>query len=471
LILILGVLLGLCYGNNEKVIWSLEGCQSVMPPPESLPVLKAMHEELRAKFTQVFRSLVADGENGIIFLWGGEVSSRTDSTTEEEFRQFSNFIYLTGVELPDFALAIDILNRQSILFAPKRDEYYALWNGEVLTLEQIQLIYGHDFVLYTEDIENTLMSISNNGERTIYLLPYQTLPNFPNVNNSILNTALGRSRIIKTPSEITLMRIAAKISSDAHVMLMKDSEVGLHEYNYGGYFEYYSASCGLNHHSYLPIVGSGNRSAILHYNTNRYQTINGDIILIDAGSEFRGYGTDITRTFPVNGRFSAEQTLIYEMVENIVTDIEGIIRPGIRASDMQARSTQLVCSALLQAGFLRGTLSELMANQMWYYFYPHGLGHSVGLDVHDPGFQGIYQENMVFTVEPGIYFNKAFMQLGFDDPIARNYLVADRIQSYLDMDFGGVRIEDTVIITSTGIENIALVPKSISEIEAIMNGP
>jgi len=292
---------------------------------------------------------------------------------------------------------------------------------------------------------------------------------FINVDYYYLNAALGSSRITKTASELALMRISAKVSSDAHINLMKDSAVGLFEYNYGGYFEYYTSSCSLQHQAYLPIVGSGNRSAILHYNTNRYQTVNGDIILIDAGAEFRGYGTDITRTFPVNGRFSPAQTVIYEIVERTVADIESQIRPGVRWADMQARAQLLVCTGLLEAGFLRGTISELMANQMYYYFFPHGLGHSVGLDVHDPGFSGVLQQNMVFTVEPGIYFNKAFMQLGFEDPEASRYMIAERINSYLDMNFGGVRIEDMVIITSNGMELISTPPKSIPDIEAIMN--
>jgi Xaa-Pro dipeptidase len=336
-------------------------------------------------------------------------------------------------------------------------------------LEQIQERYGHDLVIYTDDIVDKLQEISNNGARTIYIHPSQTLPDFPNVNSTVLPEVLGASRIVKTNSEVALMRISAKVSSDAHIMLMKDSQPGLYEYNYSGYFEYYSASCGLQHHSYLPIVGSGNRSAILHYNTNRYQVTNGDIILIDAGSEFRGYGTDITRTFPVNGQFSPAQTLIYEIVENIVNDIESILKPGIRWSDMNTLSRHSVVSALLEAGFLKGDLTELIANEMWYYFYPHGLGHSVGIDVHDPGFRGILQENMIITVEPGIYFNKAFMMLGLNDTIAKNYMVEDKILSYLNNNFGGVRIEDTVLITSTGIENLATVPKSIPEIEEIMN--
>jgi len=264
------------------------------------------------------------------------------------------------------------------------------------------------------------------------------------------------------------MRIAARVSSDAHVMLMKDSQVGLYEYNYGAYFEYYTGSCGCHHQAYLPICGSGNRSAILHYNTNRYQVTDGAFILVDAGAEFRGYGTDITRTYPVNGSFSPAQTLIYEMVLDVVEEIESILKPGIVWSEMHTRSYHAVTRALLAAGFLTGNLDELIANRMWSYFYPHSLGHSVGLDVHDPGLRGTLQENMVVTVEPGIYFNQAFIKQGLEDPIAKNYLVADKIYSYLNANFGGVRIEDIVVITQTGIENLTRVPKSISEIEAIM---
>jgi len=264
------------------------------------------------------------------------------------------------------------------------------------------------------------------------------------------------------------MRIAAQVSSDAHVNLMKDSAVGLYEYNYGGYFEYYTASCSLQHQSYLPICGSGNRSAILHYNTNKYQVKDGDFILIDAGAEFRGYGTDITRTFPINGQFSPAQTLIYEMVEDIVNEIESILKPGVLWADLQTRSFHAVTSSLLSAGFLVGNIDELIANQMWYYFYPHSLGHSVGLDVHDPGNKAIIQENMVLTVEPGIYFNRAFIYEALNDTIVRNYLNAVKIFSYLDANFGGVRIEDTVVVTKTGIENLTKVPKSIPEIEELM---
>jgi len=339
-----------------------------------------------------------------------------------------------------------------------------------MTLEQIQELYGNDLVIYTEEIVTKLREISRNGAKTIYLLPQQTLPEFPNVDNDTLIKVLASSRVTKTESELTLMRIAAKVSSDAHLMLMKDSQVGLYEYNYGAYFVYYTGSCGLTHQSYEPIVGAGNRSAILHYRAKRAQTIEGDVLLVDAAGEFRGYDSDITRTFPVNGKFSPALTLIYIIVEKTQRKILSLVKPGASFREFQTIAQQAITRKLLEAGFLQGPLDALITNSMWSYFYPHGLGHSVGLDVHDPGLNDILQENMVITIEPGVYFNRAFVEKGLKDPVAGRYIVVDKVMEFLDSNVGGVRIEDTIVVTEDGHENLASVPKSISEIEAIMRG-
>jgi len=262
--------------------------------------------------------------------------------------------------------------------------------------------------------------------------------------------------------------VAAKVSSDAHIDLMKDSKADLYEYNYSGYFVYYSTSCSLSHQAYLSIVGSGNRSAILHYNTNQMQVKDGDFILIDAGSEFRGYATDITRTFPVNGKFSPIQKSIYEMVLSVVEYIEANMRAGVSWRECVLRASHMVCQKLLEGGYLQGSLTELIANSMWRFFYPHGLGHSVGLDVHDPGLSDILEANMVVTVEPGIYFNRAFVKMGLDHPELGRFIVRDKVMEMLNQNFGGVRIEDTVIVTNTGIEIISTVPKTVEDIEALM---
>jgi len=198
--------------------------------------------------------------------------------------------------------------------------------------------------------------------------------------------------------------------------------------------------------------------------------IDGDFILVDASAEFRGYASDNTRTYPVNGIFSDTQKEIYEVVEEIVAEIEILMRPGMSWQAFQTRAQHTVCRSLFELGYLQGNLDELIQNEMWYYFYPHNLGHSVGLDVHDPGFtSGILQENMVITVEPGIYFNRAFVTMALNDPITRPFIVVDKVLAMLDANFGGVRIEDTVVVTNNGIDSITTVPKTVADIEELMN--
>jgi len=198
--------------------------------------------------------------------------------------------------------------------------------------------------------------------------------------------------------------------------------------------------------------------------------INGDFLLVDAGAEFQGYATDITRTFPVNGIFTETQKEIYEIVEEIVAEIEILMRPGMSYQAFQTRAQHLVCRSLLELGYLQGNLEELLQNSMWSPFFPHGLGHSVGLDVHDPGFTSdILQANMVITVEPGIYFNRAYVTRAMNDPKVRPFIVVDKVMAMLDANFGGIRIEDTVVVTTNGIDNISTVPKTVADIEELMN--
>jgi len=263
--------------------------------------------------------------------------------------------------------------------------------------------------------------------------------------------------------------VAAKVSSDAHIALMKDVTAGLNEFNLQAYFLYYSNNCGLLHQSYSPIVGSGNASAILHYTANNRWIQDGSLILVDAGAEYLGYGADITRTYPENGKFSADQKLIYEMVLNAQDAVENMMKPGTKWSDMDTTAKTIISQSLLDAGFLQGTLADIMKYRVYGLFYPHGLGHFLGLDVHDPGvYPSTLKKNMVLTVEPGIYFNSAFIQSGLNDPNIKPFLVMDKINAILNSNFGGVRIEDDVIVTDTGVELISQVPKTVHDIEELM---
>jgi len=193
-------------------------------------------------------------------------------------------------------------------------------------------------------------------------------------------------------------------------------------------------------------------------------------VLVDAGAEYFGYSSDITRTFPADGKFSDHQKLIYEMVLNVSDTAEAMLGPGVKWSDITKKAAFLICFHLLNGGFLTGSMEDLMKSGVYSIFYPHGLGHFIGLDVHDTTtFPSILEQNMVLTIEPGIYFNRAFVQNGYQNPYESKFLVKERINKFLDMNFGGVRIEDDLIITKTGAELISHVPKTVHEIEAIMN--
>jgi len=222
------------------------------------------------------------------------------------------------------------------------------------------------------------------------------------------------------------------------------------------------------HQAYLPICAYGKHSAILHHNLP-FGIVDGNgLMLIDAAAEYT-YSTDITRTFPVNGIFSDKQKLIYQMVLDIVLEIESEIRPGTSFTYFRTRSQELVTQHLLAADFIRGPYNELMARRIYSYFYPHGLGHSVGIDVHDPGSIENLRENMVLTIEPGIYFNEVLLREGFREN--GPYLNIPKCQEYISENFGGVRIEDIIRITATGMKVMSYVPKTIAEIEQIMAKP
>jgi len=264
------------------------------------------------------------------------------------------------------------------------------------------------------------------------------------------------------------MEIAANVSSDAHITVMKDSKTtGLYEFNYAAYFEYYTTNCGLLHQSYLPIVAYGKHSAILHYNVPLAKVEGNGFMLIDAGAEYT-YGTDITRTWPVNGKYSENQALIYNMVLRTVLELENDLKPGARMSELSARSRELITRELLVADFIRGTFSDLMQNRIYSYFYPHGLGHSVGIDVHDPGSIENIGKDMILTIEPGIYFNEVLINKGIREN--GRFLNIPKCLDFVNQNFGGVRIEDTCHVTETGMRVLSWVPKTITEIEKIMEG-
>jgi Xaa-Pro aminopeptidase len=264
-------------------------------------------------------------------------------------------------------------------------------------------------------------------------------------------------RLIKSPSEIALMRKAAEISARAHIRAMQFCKPGMNEYQLEAEVHYEFQRHGARFPAYTSIVGSGANACILHYITNNQPIKNGDLVLIDAGAEYHYYAADITRTFPANGRFSAEQRAIYELV--LKSQLAGIkaVRPGVAWPTVQTVIVKILTQGLLDLGILKGRLNDLIEKEAYFPFYMHKSGHWLGIDVHDAGRYKIHgkwrtlQAGMVLTVEPGLYIS------------------ADTPGVHKRWHNIGVRIEDDVLVTPNGNDVLSRdVPKSIAEIEALM---
>jgi Xaa-Pro aminopeptidase len=278
--------------------------------------------------------------------------------------------------------------------------------------------------------------------------------------NQFLNwqPQLHEMRLFKSDAEKELMRKAGEISALGHVRAMQQCKPGMWEFQLQLEVEYEFARQGTRDIAYNSIVAGGNNACILHYTENDKQLKDGDLVLIDAGAEYQGYAGDITRTFPVNGRFTEEQATIYQLVLDCQLFALEQVKPNISVLAINKLVVRKMCEGLLALGILQGDLETLIQEEKHKDFYMHGLGHFIGLDLHDVGNAGTIDQprsleaGMAITIEPGLY-------------ISHDADVEDRWKGI------GIRIEDDVIVTENGCEVLtSAVPKSILEIEALMNG-
>eukprot|EP01106_Pelomyxa_sp_JSP_P004721 TRINITY_DN1750_c0_g1_i1.p1 TRINITY_DN1750_c0_g1~~TRINITY_DN1750_c0_g1_i1.p1 ORF type:complete len:270 (+),score=78.48 TRINITY_DN1750_c0_g1_i1:34-843(+) len=246
---------------------------------------------------------------------------------------------------------------------------------------------------------------------------------------------------------------------------------------------------GCRHSGYTPICGSGPNSAVLHYGhagaPNDRQMLDGDLVLVDMGAEYHCYDGDVTCTFPVNGKFTPDQRDVYESVLAAMRAVEAAMKPGILWPDMHKLANRVICEQLKEKGFLTGDVDAMLKAHIGALFMPHGLGHLLGLDTHDvggypkgtkrstdPGIcrlrcARVLKPGMILTVEPGIYFNSFLLEPAFANPAQAPFLVKEKLTKFLG--FGGVRIEDDVLVTETGADVLSNnLPRSCAEIEAFM---
>lgn len=422
--------------------------------------------------------------DGLIVLAGG-VEIPRNNDVNFVFRQKSDFLYLAGVPEPGYFLLLDPKRGRDTLFIPRVDARYRVWEGHVPEPPEARARYGFDKAFYSDELPAAIKH-ARKGNRVCYAdsdalkslsKPLAGLKPRP----AVLREALEELRACKTGGEVALLRRANEISGEAHLNVMRKARPGMREFELQAEFESHCLRRGLKHQGYPPIVAAGKNGAVLHYRHNDALLKKGELLLIDAGAECGGYSADITRTYPVGGRFTRRQRDIYSVVLEAQEQCIDRSRAGAVSGDLHVHSMSVLAEGLRSLGFLRGSTEELVVGGAIRLFYPHGLTHMLGLDVHDcmggkkrqlrsPDhvrlrFNAQLEPGFVITMEPGIYFTAALL----NDPAMRkkyhsqvNFKLAE---SFLD--FGGVRIEDDVLIQPSGPPvNLTKVPKRIADVEA-----
>lgn len=402
--------------------------------------------------------------------------AQRNADCEYPYRQHSDFLYLTGFSEPEAVLVLiksDEKHSHTVLFNRVRDLTAEIWFGrrlgqdaapeklgidKALPFDEIvdqlyQLLNGLDVVYhaqgefdYADKLVFGALDVLRRGSRRNLKAPRTLIDWRPMVHEM---------RLFKSDAEMAVMRKASEISALAHIRAMETCRPNMYEYQLCGEIEYEFTRHGARFPSYNTIVGSGENACILHYTENECAMKNGDLVLIDAGAELEGYAGDITRTFPVNGKFTKEQREIYDIVLQSINTALELYRPGTSIHEVTRQIVRIKTEGLVKLGILQGDVEQLIENKAYHPFFMHGLSHWLGLDVHDVGFYGVERDRilepgMVLTIEPGLY-------------IAPD---ADVPPQYRGI---GVRIEDDILITEDGNENLtAMVVKDPDEIEALM---
>jgi len=398
---------------------------------------------------------------------------------EHVYRQDSDFQYLSGFPEPEAVIAL-IPGREHgeyVLFCRERDPERELWDGLRAGQDGAIAHYGADDAFPIGDIDDILPGLIEGRERVYYAIgtnetfDHQLMEWIKMIRSKArqgaqppsefvaLDHLLHEMRLYKSANEVKVMRHAAEISARAHVNAMRASRAGLHEYHLEAELDYEFRKGGAKMPAYGSIVAAGKNACILHYRENDAALEDGDLVLIDAGCEIDCYASDITRTFPVNGKFSPEQKAIYELVLAANEEAFKHIAPGKHWNEAHEATVRVITAGLVELGLLEGDVEALIAAEAHKAFYMHRAGHWLGLDVHDVGDYKIggqwrvLEPGMAMTVEPGIYI------------AADNQDVARKWRGI------GVRIEDDVVVTKTGCEILTSgVPKAVAEIEALMAG-
>lgn len=415
------------------------------------------------------------GKRGIAIIPTAPVHTR-NRDVEHVFRPDSDFYYLTGFEEPEAVAVIRPgASAEYVLFCRERDPERELWDGYRAGQEGAQEKYGADDSFPIEDLDDILPGMMEGSERVYY-----SLGCYPEFDHNVIewvNKLRGQARkgvsapievialdhllhdmrLFKSREEIRMMKRAADISVEAHKRAMRVCQPGMYEYQIEAELQYEFMRQGARSPAYPSIVGGGENACVLHYIENRDVLKDGDLLLIDAGAEYEYYAADITRTFPVSGRFSEPQKQLYQAVLDAQAAAIAAVRPGNHWNAPHEAAVESLTASLLQLGLIEGELETLIEEEAYKPYFMHRTGHWLGMDVHDVGDYKVddqwrvLEPGMVLTVEPGLY-------------IAKNAEEVDAKWRGI-----GIRIEDDVLVTRDGHDVLtAAVPKSVEDVEAIM---
>jgi Xaa-Pro aminopeptidase len=418
------------------------------------------------------------GDNAIAILSSSKLKVRNHDA-DFQFRQDSDFYYLTGFNEPEAVLAL-IPGREhgeAVLFCRERDPSKELWDGKMLGPEGAIKTLGFDDAFPISDIDEILPGLIEGRDKVFYALgrnaqfDAQIMEWVNTIRSKVRSGAhppgefvaieypLHELRLFKSKAELKLMKRAAEISAKAHVQAMKVSEPGLFEYSLEAEIIHACMKEGARFQAYSSIVGGGANGCILHYIDNNEPLADGDLVLIDAGCELELYASDITRTFPVNGKFSDAQAEIYQIVLDAQYAAIEQVKPDNHWNHPHEAAVEVIVDGLMRLGILKGKRKDILEKETYKQFYMHRTGHWLGLDVHDVGEYKtggewrVLEPGMVMTVEPGIYIAPG------SKGVAKKYHGI------------GIRVEDDVVVTKSGCEVLTNgVPKEIKEIEALMAG-
>jgi len=431
----------------------------------------------QAEFAQRRNMLLSQLEDNSCVLIESSTLAARNSDVDYLFRQDSNFFYFSGFNEPDALLLLKKCagKTEYHMFCQPRDKEMEIWFGYRTGEQGLLDNYQVDFAYSNELIDDTIGELLN-GVKNLYYSQgkvglnekvHQWLSAMRKKSRAgvvtpsaikQLDDYTDEMRLFKSEKEQQIMALASDISAGAHVRAMKECKPGVMEYQLDAHIQHHFAMNGCAQAAYPSIVGGGKNACVLHYIDNNKVLNDNDLVLIDAGAECQYYAGDITRTFPVNGKFSTEQKALYEIALKANIECIEMIKPGTNFNDVHDHAVRVITTGLVDLGLLNGDVDELIDELAYRDFFMHKLGHWLGMDVHDVGNYKIdgqwreLQAGMAMTIEPGIYVSPD------------NTKVAQKWRGI------GIRIEDDVLVTDSGVHVMtAAVPKTVADIEALMS--